>query len=377
MHPGRGADLQLDEGHPLRPGSDQTTRARRALLRPCGAALAAASALACLPREAAAHVKWFAAYNVAAPPAALPEVLSGTFIAVLALSALLMAVCFIYDGLAADSGFEERIDQMFEPLKGRGPDILRVSLGAFFLCLWLLGGILLTPELKTGSEAISWFQLLLALSTIWWRTTFVAAIGVVVLYGMAVLNYGIFHLIDYPIFLGIAAYLTIHSLDLTRLKPYALSILYAAIAQTLLWASIEKWAYASWTLPLLMQHQDITLGIDHRVYVMLAGFVEFVAAFLLLFGRLSQRLASAMLLGIFLAAIVDFGKIDAVGHLMIIVSLLVMTIEGNTIVNRAVQGRIQSLAIGGLRLAATYIGFILLFFLMYYGTHGLIFGGLA
>ena len=358
-------------------GSSQSARSRRAPIRRRVAPLAAAGVLAGLSGDAAAHVKWFAAYDVAAAPAALTEVFSQTFIAVLALSALLMAVCFIYDGLAAENGLERRIDEIFEPLKGYGPDILRIGLGAFFLCLWLLGGILLTPELKTGSEAISWFQLLLALSTIWWRTTFLAAIGVVILYGVAVINYGVFHLIDYPIFLGIAGYLTIHSLDWTRLKPYALSILYAAVAQTLLWASIEKWAFASWTLPLLAQHDGITLGIDHRVYVMLAGFVEFVAAFLLLFGRLSQRLAAAMLLGIFLAAVIDFGKIDAVGHLMIIVSLLVMTIEGNTIVNRAVQGRIQSLAVGGLRLAVTYVGFILLFFLMYYGTHSLTFGSLA
>ncbi len=326
---------------------------------------------------AAAHVKWFAPYDVAAAPAALPEVFSGAFLIAFLLTALLMLLVFACDRLAETGGLEHLLETTLAPLKPLAPDILRISLGVFMLCLWLLGGILLTPELKTQSQAVSWFQLFLACCTIWWRTTFIAGLGIILLYGLAIANYGGFHLMDYPLFLGIAAYLIIKSLRLSRLQPYALSILYVAMAQTLLWASVEKWAFASWTLPLLAQHERITLGIDHRSYVMLAGFVEFVAAFLLLFGMLSQRLVAAMLLSVFIAAIVDFGKVDAVGHLMIIASLAIAVIEGNTVVNRSVQSGIGSFTIGGFELAATYIGFVLLFFMMYYGAHGLAYGSLA
>ncbi|CAN7529095.1 hypothetical protein LJR090_004428 [Bosea sp. LjRoot90] len=326
---------------------------------------------------AEAHVKWFAPYNVAVSPAALWEVFSIPFVTALSLSILLIAIVFVADRLMAAGGLEDAVDAMFAPLKGMAPGIMRVSLGAFLLCLWLLGGILLTPELKTDSQAVSWFQLFLAICTLWWRTVFIAGFGIVVLYGLAVAQYGAFHLMDYPLFLGIAAYLIIHSLRLAKLQPYALSILYAAMAQTLLWASVEKWAYASWTLPLLAEHERITLGINHHIYVMLAGFVEFVAAFLLLFGMLSQRLVAAMLLGIFIAAVIDFGKVDAVGHLMIIASLGIAVIEGNTAVNRAVQSGIRSYRIGGLEQAATYVGVLLLLFLMYYGAHGLAYGSLA
>lgn len=331
----------------------------------------------CLAGPAEAHVKWFAAYNVAGPPMPLPEVFSGSFLLVLALSALLILTVYVCDRTIESVLPEDFAENLFDGLKRHSHDILRISLGAFFLCLWVLGGVILTPELRTDSEAIAWFQLILAISTLSWRTAWLAGLGIFTLYGIAIADYGLFHLMDYPLFLGIAAYLIIQSLKIERLQPYALSILYVAMAQTLLWASVEKWAFGAWTMPLLAQHERITLGIDHRFYMILAGFIEFVAAFLLLYGRTSQRLVALMLLVIFLAAIIDFGKIDAVGHSMIIASLAVMVINGNTIVNRALQNHIPSYLLGGAEAIATYFGYLLLFFTLYYGLHGLIYGSLA
>jgi hypothetical protein len=325
---------------------------------------------------AQAHVKWFAPYNVAADPTPLPEVFSGHFLVLLACTIVLIMLVHVADRVI-EGGF--RVDPFAQALATLVPhsaDIMRIALGAFMLCLWLKGGIILTPELTTTNEAISWFQLGLAATTITWRTSWVAGLGILVLYGVAIGQYGIFHLLDYPLFLGIAAYIIIHSLKIERLQPYALSILYFAMAQTLLWASVEKWAFGAWTMPLLLQHERITLGIDHRLYLTMAGYVEFVAAFLLLYGRTSQRLSALMLFAIFVAAVIDFGKVDAVGHAMIIAALLVVVINGNTIVNAALQNRIPSLAIGSLEMGITYLSYILLFFTFYYGAHGVIYGSL-
>ncbi|RDJ25103.1 hypothetical protein DWF00_18055 [Bosea caraganae] len=331
----------------------------------------------CLGGRAEAHVKWFAAYNVAAAPTALPEVFSGSFVIIAALSALLILMVYLCDRTIEAVIPADIVENLFAAAKPLSGDILRISLGAFFLCLWTIGGIILTPELKTSSEAISWFQLLFALTTLSWRTVWIAGLGIFVLYGIAIADYGLFHLMDYPLFLGIAAYLIIRSLKIERLRPYALSILYVAMAQTLLWASVEKWAFGAWTMPLLAQHERITLGIDHRIYLILAGFVEFVASFLLLYGRTSQRLVAFTLLVIFLAAVIDFGKIDAVGHSMIIATLAVTIINGNTIINRVLQNHIPSFMIGGSEAVVTYLGYLLLFFTMYYGLHGLIYGSLG
>jgi hypothetical protein len=346
----------------------------RALRRPL---LLASPLAACLGSRAEAHVKWFAAYNVAASPTPLPEVFSSSFLIILTLSALLILIVYLCDRTIEAIVPAEFVENLFAAAKPLSGDILRIGLGAFLLCLWAIGGIILTPELKTDSEALSWFQLLFALTTLSWRTTWIAGLGILVLYGIAIADYGLFHLMDYPLFIGIAAYLIIQSLKIERLQPYALSILYVAMAQTLLWASIEKWAFGAWTMPLLAQHEDITLGIDHRIYMILAGFVEFVASFLLLYGRTSQRLVAGMLLVIFLAAIIDFGKIDAVGHSMIIASLAIMLINGNTIINRVLQNHIPSYMIGGSEAVVTYLASLLLFFTAYYGMHGIIYGSLG
>lgn len=339
--------------------------------------LSGCAALAVLmPSSAQAHVKWFAPYDVAANPAPLPDVFSPSFLLLLAGSTVLIMLIGLCDRVIAGAFGDDPLKERVASLKPRLPDVIRIMLGAFLLCLWLKGGIILTPELTTTSESISWFQLFLAMSTASWRTSWIAGLGIVVLYAIAVANYGLFHLLDYPLFLGIAAYLIIHSLRVERLLPYALSILYVSMAVTLLWASIEKWAFASWTLPLLRQHDRITLGIEHGLYMQLAGFVEFVTAFLLLYGKTSQRLAALTLFVIFMAAIVDFGKIDAVGHSMIIASLAVMVIHGNTRVNVALLNRIPSPTVSALELGMTYLGFVLLFFTFYYVAHGIFYGSL-
>lgn len=329
------------------------------------------------PSIAQAHVKWFAPYDVAANPTPLPEVFSPSFLLLLAGSTVLIMLIGLGDRVIAGAFGDDPLEERVAALKPRLPDVIRIMLGAFLLCLWLKGGIILTPELTTTNESISWFQLFLAMSTASWRTSWIAGVGIVALYAIAAANYGLFHLLDYPLFLGIAAYVIIHSLKIERLLPYALSILYVAMAVTLLWASIEKWAFAAWTMPLLQQHERITLGIEHRLYMQLAGFAEFILAFLLLYGKTSQRLAALMLFLIFIAAIIDFGKIDAVGHSMIIAALAVTVIHGNTAVNVALLNRIPSRTVSALELGMTYLGYILLFFTFYYVTHGIFYGSLS
>ncbi len=64
---------------------------------------------------------------------------------------------------------------------------------------------------------------------------------------------------------------------------------------------------------------------------MLASFVEFALAFHTLTGLELLRLGIAGLGGIFLLAVQDFGKLDAIGHLPIIVSMAAMLLHGPTL----------------------------------------------
>jgi len=344
----------------------------RRLPRIVGAALVAATVVL-QPLPATAHVKWFNdQYCVGCPPDTLDRIFDRWWLASLAFFSLLSLCAFVIDriwGEQAGAWFEGFVAQIQSPPE----NYLRVGLGVFLLCLWVHGGILLTPELRTDNEEIAWLQLALAACTLSWRTTWITAAGIFTLYGIALAQYGVFHLLDYPIFPGIAAYLAIHSLRLERLRPLAGSILVAAVAATLLWASFEKWAYWSWTMPVIGTHPEIAMGTNPKAYVIFAGFVEFFLAYFLVAGRFMALPAAAGLLCMFVSAIFDFGKIDAIGHLMIILSLVVIILQGTQPVTNFLAprrfgitlGAVASLAILNLVLGAYAVG--------YFGLHQLIY----
>ena len=53
-----------------------------------------------------------------------------------------------------------------------------------------------------------------------------------------------------------------------------------------------------------------------------AGAVEFALAFALMWTPLVRRVAAIMLAGMFVSAVLEFGKIDLIGHTLIVVVLL-------------------------------------------------------
>jgi len=150
-----------------------------------------------------------------------------------------------------------------------------------------------------------------------------AAAGIVFLYGYAIANYGLFHLMDYPIFLGSASYFALIGLGLDRRVP-ALDVVRWAAAVTLMWASVEKWAYPQWTYPLFVTHAGMAMGFDPIFYMKAAGVVEFSLAFALIGPPLVRRSAAVLLAATFISAVPEFGKIDAIGHSPIIVVFLAL-----------------------------------------------------
>ena len=197
------------------------------------------------------------------------------------------------------------------------------------MALFAAGGVILTPELRTTADWPAWLQLGIAISLLSGRTCVLGAIGILVLYGYAVSLYGVFHLTDYPIFLGIAAYLALTSCTSERLRASRMPILFVTLCISLMWGAVEKWAYPQWTLPLLSERPYLTFGIPAADFMIIAGFVEFALAFYILTGIALVRLAILVLLTIFVAAIADFGKVDAIGHLPIIVPLIVISARGD------------------------------------------------
>jgi hypothetical protein len=180
--------------------------------------LAAAAAGVFLPcvtfaASASAHVKWFCAFDVAGQPRGLENVLCQDFEALVGIAIAALSAGCLLEGTSIGDALLRALDRVTGPLQANAEILIRAACGFFFVALWTLGGIILTPELTTSVEAISWLQLAIAAGLIWRRTLPLSALGIVALFAIAVHDYGIFHLADYPIFLGIAAYLALTGLE--------------------------------------------------------------------------------------------------------------------------------------------------------------------
>lgn len=339
----------------------------RAGLRTLASVLAVSAAVLC-PGAASAHVKWFCAFDVAGQPRGLENVLCPDFeqLTLLAI-AVLLAGC-ILELTPVGPALLRALDRVTSGLRANTEILVRATCGFFFVALWTVGGILLTPELKTASPVIPWVQLAIAAGMIWRRTLPLSAFGIAVLYALAVRDYGVFHLMDYPIFLGVAAYLALTGLQRTVFGARPLDIVRWAAAVTLMWASIEKWAYPEWTFPLFISHPGMNMGYSIDFFMRAAGVIEFTLAFALVGTPLVRRAAAIILASMFISAVLEFGKLDAIGHSAIIVVLLAIAADdARTAPRRSRWWPVITPALGyGVALAG--------FLAAYYAAHAALFG---
>jgi hypothetical protein len=331
------------------------------------------------PALAFPHVKWFVNYDLLSPPRpAVSVLLSGYFLMFsLFVAPLIFVVALLDDYLT-------RRPKLFAPgaraiearIAEHSPLLLRLGVSAFFFAVFGYGCVhewmILTPELRTHATWVCVVQLAVAVCALSRRTAIVSGCGIALLYVVGVSQYGLFHMLDYPIFLGVAALLIAHSIWDRKHEDLALGAVRVATAVTLLWASVEKWAFPEWSFMLMAQRPGLALGFDPEFYMIAAGFVEFCAAFLLLTGSVAARVAALLLLVMFLSAIVPFGVIDAIGHSVIIIVLMLLIFSDNK------AAKYFSIKGSGLRIAALQTGYffgaLLLFFLIYYAGYYLSYG---
>lgn len=323
------------------------------------------SLLVCfMPAAAHAHVKWFAPYDVAQAPIGLSGVLDPAFIGLLVLTLVLLWTFCTLERTDVGVTLLASVDDVFSPVRSRIDLLMRAGTAGFFVAIWSHGGIILTPELYTTSAATQWLQLAIAFGLLFRITMPLSALGMVILFAQGIWSYGLFHMMDYPIFLGDAIYLAISGLGVTSLLGVrALDIVRIGASITLLWASVEKWAYPEWSYPILYAHKDLSLGLDPHFYMTAAGMVEFGLAFALLWTPLVRRMAAVVLISMFVSAVFEFGKIDAIGHSVIVVILLVVAAD-----NEVASRRQPVLAPFCLSIALAVT------MLLYYGGHALLFG---
>ena len=256
--------------------------------KPTSFPIALAALILSSPTSAQAHVKWFCAFSVAGQPNGLSNVLCQDFelLSVIAIAALVFGA--LVDRSFIGEALNRSLDRVFGLIAVQPDVLVRAGVGLMMVAAWTLGGVILTPELATTSTAIPWLQLAIAACLIDRRTLPVASLGIVTLFSIALANYGLFHLADYPIFLGVAAYLAAVGLNRTIFGARPLDVLRWSLAVTLMWASVEKWAYPGWTYPLFVIGVLCAMVLDdakarpslRRIATLPIGFGTALAAFI-------------------------------------------------------------------------------------------------
>jgi hypothetical protein len=332
--------------------------------------VAAVLPLACVldmvfAEPASAHIKWFCAYDVASQPVGLENVLCPDFELLTGLSLLGLLTGSAVEGTVVGNAILRAFDQATSTIRNNIDIIFRAACAFFFISIWAVGGILLTPELKTDSIWIGVLQLAIAAGMLSRRTMPLSALGIFALFDIAVWNYGAFHLADYPVFLGVAAYLALVGGQTNFFGARPIDVLRYAASITLMWAAIEKWAYPQWSYPLLIQHPEMTLGFALDFYMLAAGAIEFALAFSLLWTPLVRRVGAIMLTAMFVSAVLAFGKIDLIGHSLIVVALLGIIVD---------DGGKPARTSDFWFIPAAYVASLALFLGAYYMVHAELFG---
>ena len=327
-----------------------------------------------------AHVKWFVEYDITKPPMPIGEVLNGMFVQMFLVSVVGVYLFFLADRYIYEGGYLAEFDKKLKLFDNLAKAIMRAAAGIFFLSLfiwYLIYGttFFLTPELKTSAGYVPWIHLLMALSVLSCRTTPITGIGIFFMYVAAALDYGIFHVLDYMIFLGIGYYLMVANSDSKSLIKSGFVVLFACTGLTLIWASVEKFAYPEWTNPLFEKTPQMLMGMSAKRFMMVSGFIEIFATFILL-GAVSVvgRLISLGLMSIFVLAVLQFGVVDAIGHLMIVAILFVLIVRGPTSARDMLVLPDKSLFTEAYFMTGLYFLAFVMIFILYYGIHYLSYG---
>jgi hypothetical protein len=313
---------------------------------------------------ATAHVKWFVDCNVSDDPLPAQAVLTATFLLFFTLFLIVLYLGCVAERAALGANISQLLDRYVAPLHHRADDLLRSVAAVSFALLWADGGLIVTPELKASSIWLSAIQLLIPMYMFARATLPAAGAGIIVLYGFGAATYGLFHMLDYPVFVGLGVFFALSVSQNASLLAFRFDFLRWTVACSLLWPSIEKFVYPGWVAPIAIAHPEVTLGFDVATVVTAAGVVEFGLSFALFWTPLIRRLAALALMALLTAATFDFGKMDGIGHLMIIAILMVVFAHPGDAHERC-RPALAPLA-GGMTLAAVIF--------LYTGGHALYYG---
>ncbi|WP_350262581.1 hypothetical protein AAF463_24775 (plasmid) [Pantoea sp. BJ2] len=314
---------------------------------------------------ASAHVKWFVNYDTTRAPVPFYE----TFITVPMLLLLALSLGVIYVTSCLDRLWPAPADlpkwrPLVEKIRNFVPALMRWGTSVFFaLLFFFFPDIILTPDLVIDNPGLIWVHLLIALSAPHYKTSFIAGLGILFLYGYAIQLYGLFHMIDYLIFVGTAVYLIVQSVKNTGLITFALEIVRLTSCFAFMWGAIEKFMQPILYEQLLTNHDYLLMGIDMDLYIKAAGFVEFCLTWHILTGKLASFASLVILFILVTLAFIPFGMTDFIGHFLLIVPLIAILSSPRE------QPVFERSATSTLAFMFTFCFFLMLSYTSYYLLH--------
>jgi hypothetical protein len=312
---------------------------------------------------ASAHVKWLVTCDPSDDPLPLQAVFTGTFWWFSTLFLTLFYIACVIEDTPVGASLSGTLDRWTAPLRQRADVLLRASAAVSFAVLWTDGSTILTPDLRDNHAWLSTIQVLIAIYVAARATLPAAAVAILVLYGYGVATYGLFHMLDYPFFLGLAAYFALSVSKNSWLGSLRFDCLRWTAALSLMWPAMENFLYPSWVTSVAMAH-SLTYGLDVATFTNAVGNAEFGLAFALFWTPLVRRLGAAVLALLLFAVTLDLGKMVGVGHLMIVAILLLVFADPGS--KQACCRPIVAPLVGGTALLA------LIF--LYTGVHALYYG---
>ncbi|MEM7048205.1 MAG: DoxX family membrane protein [Acidobacteriota bacterium] len=323
------------------------------LLAGCGLALTAPLALA--------HVKWFSDFDYHTPPLSVAAVITPTFLVLVAVSAVVMALLVMLDQRLDGTGWYRHLHRWLSARQDYSLLVMRGAMAAVLLISWASDAVL-APELTSRFPTLVWLQFVVAVLLLFPRLVGLGGAGVLAIFAASVFEFGLFHILDYLHYLGIGFYLLVSASRHQKLCNAGLPALYGTMGFSLIWLGYEKLFYPSWALYLLDQSPQLALGLPPQFFLQGAAFVEIGLGFLLLIGLLGRPLAAVITLVFFTTTLV-FGKIEVIGHTPLHAALVVFLLNGaGTLyrppiaIHRRLSWRVAFAALNYLLIIALFLG---------------------
>jgi len=272
------------------------------------------------------HVKWFHDFSFLESPLGFSDALTPLVVWMMIGGAIAIGSMVFIDGALSSSRIYGQITGWLEARKEHGPLVMRVGAGMTLLLSWQSDAILV-PELAASAAWVGWLQFGLTILLIFPKMTPVAGVGIAALWLIGLTDVGLFHMLDYVLFLGVAIYLVVSSSSVQWVKGFGIPALYIGLGFSLMWVALEKIVYPAWGTNILELNQNLTLGIPTEQFLIFVAVSELLLGFLLVIGLMGRPLGIAITLVLFTTA-VTFGKTEVVGHTIIHAALIVFLLEG-------------------------------------------------